>query len=39
MKLIGYNYFCKSVTVFEYDTNVITGNENHVYKLTISRNW
>ena len=36
MKLTGYTYSCNSLTDFEYDANVITGNGNHVYQLTLS---
>ena len=37
MKLTGYTYFCNSLTDFEYDANVITGNGNHAYHLTLSQ--
>ena len=30
-------YSCNSLTDFDYDANVITGNGNHVYQLTLSR--
>ena len=36
MKLTGYTYSCNSLTDFEYDAQVITGNGNHVYQLTLS---
>ena len=35
MKLTGYTYSCNSLTDFEYDAQVITGNGNHVYQLTL----
>ena len=31
MKLTGYTYYCNSLTNFEYEANLMTGNGDQVY--------